>query len=89
MEPVVTARDRGKIAPVRLERAGLRTTRLAEMVQWYCTVLQAEVAFESSSVAFLAYDERNHRLALINRPGTTEPIPSAAGWITWPSHMPS
>jgi catechol-2,3-dioxygenase len=79
METILTARERGKIAPVRFEHAGLRTTRLQDMVRWYCTVLQADVSFENKSIAFLAFDERNHRLVLINRPGTTEPVPSAAG----------
>jgi len=79
METVLTARERGKVAPVRFEHAGLRTTRLGEMVRWYSTVLQADVTFENASIAFLAYDERNHRLVIINRPGTTEPVPGAAG----------
>ncbi len=79
MSSVATARDQGKIAPIRLEHAGLRTTRLAQMVRWYSSVLQAEVTFQSSTIAFLAYDERNHRLVVIDRPGTTEATPNAAG----------
>ena len=79
MPPVVTARAKGKIAPLRLEHAGLRTTRLADMVQWYCTVLEAEVVFGNEAIAFLAYDERNHRLAIIQRPGTGERAPESAG----------
>lgn len=79
MEPVRTARERGKVAPIRLEHAGLRTTRVAEMVRWYCTVLQADVVFENATMAFLSYDERNHRLVIINRPGTTEPVRGASG----------
>lgn len=49
------------------------------MVQWYSTVLQAEPTFQSSTIAFLAYDERNHRLVIIERPGTQEPVPNVAG----------
>lgn len=40
-----TARERGKLAPLKFEHAVLRTTRLQAMADWYTTVLQAEVAF--------------------------------------------
>ena len=42
---IETARQRGKLAPLKLEHAVLRTTRLEAMVDWYITVLQADVAF--------------------------------------------
>ena len=40
---------------------------------------RAEPTFQSSTIAFLAYDERNHRLVIIERPGTTEAVQNAAG----------
>jgi catechol-2,3-dioxygenase len=76
---VTTARQRGKLSPLKFEHAGLRTTRLPALVEWYKTVLQAEVAFQSPTIAFLWYDEQNHRLAIIARPGTVERPGNAAG----------
>ena len=74
-----TARQRGRLAPLKLEHAVLRTTRLAAMIDWYSTVLQAEVAFRNAFIAFLWYDEQNHRIALVARPGTVERPANAAG----------
>jgi catechol-2,3-dioxygenase len=68
-----------RLSPVRLEHAGLRTDRLEPMVAWYCTVLGAEIAFRGPSIAFLRYDQRNHRLVLIARPGTVKRPAGAAG----------
>ena len=76
---IITAREKGRLSPLKFEHAGLRTTRLAEMVDWYSTVLQADIAFENPMLAFLCYDEQNHRLVIIARPGTTERAPNSAG----------
>jgi catechol 2,3-dioxygenase-like lactoylglutathione lyase family enzyme len=76
-----TARERGKLAPLKFEHAVLRTTRLQAMVDWYTTVLQAEVAFSNGAIAFLSYDEQNHRIAIVARPGTVErPPKSGTRW---------
>jgi catechol-2,3-dioxygenase len=76
---VRTARETGRLAPVKLEHAVLRTTELAPMLNWYLTVLQAEVTFTNASIAFLSYDEQNHRVALVARPGTVPRQPNSAG----------
>jgi hypothetical protein len=73
-----TARQQGRLAPLKLEHAVLWTPELAPMLQWYLEVLQADVSFSSSSIAFLSYDEQNHRLALVVRPGTTRRDPNSA-----------
>jgi catechol-2,3-dioxygenase len=75
----LTARQQGRLAPLKSEHAVLRTADLAPMLDWYVEVLQADVAFSSSSIAFLSYDEQNHRLALVVRPGTTRRDPNSAG----------
>ena len=49
------------------------------MLEWYLTVLQAEVTFANASIAFLSYDEQNHRVALVARPGTVPREPNSAG----------
>jgi catechol-2,3-dioxygenase len=79
VDKIKTARESGRLAPLKFEHAGLRTTRLKPMVDWYAKVLQAEVAYESEMLAFLWYDEQNHRLVLIARPGTVERPTNSAG----------
>ena len=74
-----TARQKGRLAPVKFEHAVLRTTELEPMLDWYLTVLQAEVTFGNASMAFLSYDEQNHRVALVARPGTVPRQPNSAG----------
>ena len=41
----------------------LRTNQLREMVDWYCTLLGATVAFETDEIAFITYDNEHHRIA--------------------------
>ena len=76
---VKTARQKGRLSPVKLEHAVLRTPELGPMLDWYLTVLQAEVTFANASIAFLSYDEQNHRIALVARPGTVPRQPNSAG----------
>ena len=66
-------------SPVKLAHVVFRTSRFAEMIDWYKKVLNAQAAFESESIAFLAYDEEHHRIALINVPGLTEQPAGQAG----------
>lgn len=75
----MTGQRPGRLSPSRFEHAGLRTAQLDRMVDWYCAVLGAEVAFRNSAIAFIRYDERNHRLALIARPGTQAKAEGSAG----------
>ena len=49
------------------------------MVAWYKQVLNAQPAFESDSIAFLAYDDEHHRIAFINVPNLTEQPAGQAG----------
>ena len=75
---LTTARQRGKIAPIRFAHAVLQTNKLSRMLEWYQTVLEAEVQFKNEMLAFLTYDEEHHRLALVARPGTIDRVPNAA-----------
>ncbi len=52
-------------SPSRLAHIALRTNRLPDLVDWYCKVLGAHVAYASDHVAFLTYDDEHHRIALI------------------------
>jgi catechol 2,3-dioxygenase-like lactoylglutathione lyase family enzyme len=59
----------GLVRPQRLAHVVLRTSRYAEMIEWYKTMLSADVAFSDNLLTFLAYDEEHHRIALLHVPG--------------------
>lgn len=74
-----TARQRGKLAPIRFAHAVLQTNQLSRMLAWYRTVLEADIQYANEWIAFITYDEEHHRLALVARPGTIDKVPNAAG----------
>lgn len=76
---VKTAREQGRLAPVKFEHAGLRTCELEAMVDWYKAVLLADITFRNERIAFLAFDLQNHRLTIVARPGTVPREPNSAG----------
>lgn len=65
----VPARQRGKIAPAKLAHIVLRTGDARRLVDWYCTVLEAESALDNGMLHFLTYDEEHHRIAIAQLPG--------------------
>ncbi len=71
--------DRGRIPPVKLAHFVCRTSRFAEMVRWYETVLGAEVVHADGMLAFLTYDDEHHRIAIAGIPNLEEHPPYAAG----------
>jgi len=56
------------IRPIRLAHIVFLTADLQRMIDWYCTVLGAEVVNRNDVIAFLTYDEEHHRIALIAPP---------------------
>jgi catechol 2,3-dioxygenase-like lactoylglutathione lyase family enzyme len=74
-----TARQRGKLAPIRFAHAVLQTNQLSRMLAWYRTVLETDIQFANEWIAFITYDEEHHRLAFVARPGTIDKVPNAAG----------
>lgn len=48
------------------------------MIDWYCTLLGARVAFADEQAAFLAYDEEHHRIGLLH--DVKELLPRPEGW---------
>ena len=52
-----------RITPKKFSHTVIRTTRLKEMVEWYKTVLNAEIVREFPHVVFMTYDDEHHRLA--------------------------
>jgi catechol-2,3-dioxygenase len=73
------AADRGRVAPVKLAHIVRRTSRFAEMLAWYQTVLGAEIVHSDRMLAFLTYDDEHHRLAIVAIPGLEDQQPLAAG----------
>jgi catechol 2,3-dioxygenase-like lactoylglutathione lyase family enzyme len=55
-------------APMKLAHIVFKTPRMAQMIDWYTTVLDAVVVFADKRIAFLTYDQEHHRIALIRVP---------------------
>src|SRR5260370_19527497 len=51
-------------SPARLSHAVLRTTRLKEMIEWYKSVLGAQVLYETDFAEFMTYDDEQHTIPL-------------------------
>ena len=60
--------DTAAIHP-KFHHFNLKTTRLQEMIDWYATVVGAEVNFQDEVGAWLTNDAANHRIALLAFPG--------------------
>jgi catechol 2,3-dioxygenase len=52
----------------RFHHVNLKTTRLQEMIDYYCTLVGAEVTFQDQAGAWLTNDDANHRIALLAFP---------------------
>ncbi len=68
-----------RITPKKFSHTVIRTTRLKEMVDWYKTVLNAEIVREFPHVVFMTYDDEHHRLAFASIPGLVERPTMSAG----------
>jgi catechol-2,3-dioxygenase len=78
-EQAMTAEATTVITPAKLSHVVLRTPRLAEVVDWYCTVLGARVVHENEVLSFLTYDDEHHRIAVIGDPGLVSPTQRGPG----------
>jgi len=73
------AATRGRLAPAQLAHVVRRTSRFAEMIDWYKAVLGAEVVHADEMLAFLSYDQEHHRIAIAQLPGLEDQPALAAG----------
>ena len=55
-----------------LHHFNLKTTRLAEMIEWYGTVLGMDVVHVSERGAWLTNDEASHRVAFLTTPALAD-----------------
>jgi len=53
-------------SPKKLSHIVLQTNRRREMIDWYCTVLGAEVLYEAERISFISYDDEHHRVAFLD-----------------------
>jgi catechol 2,3-dioxygenase len=53
----------------KFHHLNLKTTRLQAMIDWYGTVVGADVQYQDAVGAWLTNDEANHRIALLAFPG--------------------
>lgn len=53
-------------SPKKLSHLVLQTNRRPQMVEWYCTVLGAELLYENPHIAFISYDDEHHRVAFVD-----------------------
>ena len=58
-------------SPAHLAHVLLKTTKLDEMIDFYVQFTGGKVAFRGKSMAFIAYDEEHHRIAIGAMPNTT------------------
>jgi catechol-2,3-dioxygenase len=66
-------------SPSKLAHIVLQTNRIAEMQEWYCKVLSAQIIHDASPViSFISYDDEHHRIAFLN-PGPLAEREPAAG----------
>ena len=61
-----------RVAPAKFAHAVLATKQLQPMVDWYVTVLCAEVVHSNAMLAFLTYDDEHHRIAIAAVPGLVD-----------------
>ena len=64
--------------PTKLAHVVFQTNRMAEMRDWYCSVLGGHVIYENPHLCFVTYDEEHHRVAFIDF-GPLTPRDPAAG----------
>ena len=76
-----TAKERGKVAPVKFAHVVLRTLpdRLSLLSGWYKTVLEGEPMYEDAHLAFITYDSEHHRVAILGLPGVKPHVDGYTG----------
>jgi catechol-2,3-dioxygenase len=58
----------------------LQTSRVEEMRDWYCRVLDAHVVYEGHGLCFVTFDDEHHRVAFMGAPTELAPRdPGTAG----------
>jgi len=68
-ESVGNGNGNRRVVPAKFAHAVLATKQFQPMLDWYTTVLQAEIAHSNGMLAFITYDDEHHRIAIAAVPG--------------------
>ena len=66
-------------SPIKFAHVVLRTPHFAQQLEWWTTVLEAEVRHSNDFLAFLSYDDEHHRVAIVSIPDLAEQNLKSAG----------
>jgi catechol 2,3-dioxygenase-like lactoylglutathione lyase family enzyme len=67
------------VPPGKLAHVVFRTSRYAEMLQFYKTLFGSREVFANGGLAFLTYDDEHHRFAFLKVPGLAPQARGVAG----------
>lgn len=59
---------RQKVTPRQMAHVVLKTNQYEKMIDWWQTVLDAQVVLQRPNATFLTFDEEHHRVAIVNVP---------------------
>jgi catechol 2,3-dioxygenase-like lactoylglutathione lyase family enzyme len=76
---VATGTTSKAVPPGKLAHMVFRTSRYAEMLEFYKTLFGSREVFANGGLAFLTYDDEHHRFAFLNVPGLAPQAPGVAG----------
>jgi catechol-2,3-dioxygenase len=74
--------------PTKLAHVVFQTNRMAEMREWYCSVLGGRVIYENPHLCFVTYDDEHHRVAFADFGPLTPKDPNASELMIKPSEQP-
>lgn len=66
-------------SPVKFAHVVLKTSRFAEMLDWWKYFLDGEARHENDFISFISYDDEHHRIAIANFPNLEERDARACG----------
>jgi len=74
--------------PTKLAHVVFQTNRMAEMRDWYCSVLGGHVIYENPQLCFVTYDDEHHRVAFADFGPLTPKDPNSSELMIKPSEQP-
>lgn len=66
-------------SPVKFAHVVLKTSRFAEMLDWWKYFLEGQARHENDFISFISYDDEHHRIAIANIPNLAERDAKACG----------
>jgi catechol-2,3-dioxygenase len=66
-------------SPIKFAHIVLKTSRFAEMLDWWKVFLEGEARHENRFISFISYDDEHHRIAIVNLPDLEDRAANACG----------